>query len=214
LRHSDVAGATMEPSMPTYCDTTQLTLEPDDIAGIRALYPPLGNANTAPAVSIASPGANSSFSDTTNISFSGTASDSQDGNLTANLKWTSNLIGQIGTGGSFGRTLPVGVHVITASVTDSGGLVSSKQVTVTILASAPATGTPTLSAQSSKGRGVMTVNLSWSGFGSAMVGIYRNQALIGYGSAGTATDTLNSKGNYYYVVCASGTCSNTVRVHF
>ena len=313
LRHSDVAGATMEPSMPTYCDTTQLTLEPDDIAGIRALYPPLGNANTAPAVSIASPGANSSFSDTTNISFSGTASDSQDGNLTANLKWTSNLIGQIGTGGSFGRTLPVGVHVITASVTDSGGLVSSKQVTVTIAASAPvvtntapsvtisapannasftagssikfsgsardaedgsmtgklkwtsnlvgqigtggsfskaltsgvhvitasatdrgglvgskqvtitvgasspapAPGGPTLTATSSLVNGAMRVDLSWTGFTSSFVGIYRNEALIGYGDTnGTSWDILSIRGSYAYKICAGSTCSNTATVQY
>ncbi|MFO0981465.1 MAG: hypothetical protein U1E76_06875 [Planctomycetota bacterium] len=42
---------------------------------------------------------------------------------TASLAWTSNLQGQIGTGGTFTRSdLVVGTHTITATVTDSGGL--------------------------------------------------------------------------------------------
>ena len=44
LGHSSVPGATMQPSMPTYCDRTQLTLEADDISGIESLYPPTGAA--------------------------------------------------------------------------------------------------------------------------------------------------------------------------
>ena len=41
MAHSNVAGATMEPSMPGPCDLSQLTLESDDIAGIESLYPPV-----------------------------------------------------------------------------------------------------------------------------------------------------------------------------
>ena len=39
LSHSSARGATMSPSMSSYCDMTQLTLEADDIAGIESLYP-------------------------------------------------------------------------------------------------------------------------------------------------------------------------------
>ena len=39
LGHSAIAGTTMYPSMSS-CSTLARTLEPDDIAGIRALYPP------------------------------------------------------------------------------------------------------------------------------------------------------------------------------
>jgi predicted Zn-dependent protease len=41
LRHSSVSGATMQSSMPGYCDRSQLTLATDDIAGIKKIYPPL-----------------------------------------------------------------------------------------------------------------------------------------------------------------------------
>jgi hypothetical protein len=40
LGHSAIAGATMYPSVSS-CNTGNRTLDPDDIAGVRSLYPPL-----------------------------------------------------------------------------------------------------------------------------------------------------------------------------
>jgi len=40
MGHSDIAGATMYPSV-SYCNTANRTLDADDIAGVRTLYPPL-----------------------------------------------------------------------------------------------------------------------------------------------------------------------------
>ena len=89
--------------------------------------------NTAPSVSISSPGDGSSFDEGDSISFVGTASDSEDGDLTANLSWSSDLDGNLGTGGSFSLSgLSVGTHTVTASVIDSGGLSGSDSVTVTV----------------------------------------------------------------------------------
>ena len=59
-------------------------------------------------------------------------SDTEDGDLTVNLVWTSNLDGQIGTGGSAGAMLSDGTHTITASVTDSGSLTGNASVTITV----------------------------------------------------------------------------------
>jgi hypothetical protein len=68
------------------------------------------------------------------ITFTGSASDAEDGDLTAGLSWVSSLDGAIGTGGSFSRSdLSVGGHTITATVTDSGGLAASEQITLTVL---------------------------------------------------------------------------------
>ena len=39
LGHSDISGTTMYPTM-NWCSSYVRTLDPDDIAGIRALYPP------------------------------------------------------------------------------------------------------------------------------------------------------------------------------
>jgi serine protease len=93
--------------------------------------------NTAPTVTISSPANNATFDSGTSISFSGSASDVEDGNLTASLVWISNLDGEIGTGGSFSAELSNGTHTITASVTDSGGLAGSGSITVVVT---PATG--------------------------------------------------------------------------
>jgi hypothetical protein len=135
LAHTSVSGATMQPVMPGLCDLTQMTLESDDISGIESLYPSTGQPrNTAPTVSISAPASGSSFASAAIVSFSGSASDSQDGNLTSSLSWTSSIDGTIGSGGSFTRVLSAGSHVITASARDTAGLTGSSQVTVTVAA--------------------------------------------------------------------------------
>ena len=89
--------------------------------------------NTPPSVSITAPADGSSFTQGDNVSFSGTASDLEDGDLSSGLAWSSSLDGAIGSGASFSTTaLSVGTHTITASVTDSGGLPGSDAISVTI----------------------------------------------------------------------------------
>lgn len=96
-----------------------------------------GPGNTSPTVTIASPTNGESFVEGKPVSFAGSASDLEDGDLTASLVWSSNLQGNIGTGGSFSRSdLVVGTHTITASVTDSGSLTGSATRTITITSSA------------------------------------------------------------------------------
>ena len=135
LAHSNVDGATMEPAMPGYCDMTQMSLESDDISGIESLYPPTSTSrNTAPTVSISSPGNGSSFSSGSSVTFAGSATDKQDGNLSGSLAWNSNIDGGLGYGPSLNRVLSAGTHTITASVRDSGGLLGSAQITVNVAA--------------------------------------------------------------------------------
>ena len=55
----------------------------------------------------------------TAIRFAGSASDTEDGDLTAGLGWSSSLDGAIGTGGAPSAVLSVGTHTVSASVTDS-----------------------------------------------------------------------------------------------
>ena len=91
-----------------------------------------GTTNTAPVVNITAPTNGASFTTTDTITFAGTAVDSEDGTLSSSLVWTSNISGQIGTGASFTRTLTAGTHIITASVTDSGGMIGTKSITITV----------------------------------------------------------------------------------
>lgn len=97
-----------------------------------AAPPPPPPSNTAPSVSITAPANNATFTTAATISFSGSATDTESGNLTSSLVWTSNVQGQVGTGGSFSRTLNAGTHTITASATDPGGLTGSASVTITV----------------------------------------------------------------------------------
>ena len=103
-----------------------------DLSDTSIFAPVFVAANTAPAVTIASPAENASFRSTTKIKFNGTALDTEDGDLTSKLVWKSNLVGQIGTGGSFVKALSVGTHVITASVSDSKGLNASVSIAVVV----------------------------------------------------------------------------------
>jgi len=101
--------------------------------------------NTAPVVTIATPTGGSSFSSGSAISFSGSATDAEDGTRTASLVWTSSVNGQIGTGGSFSTTsLSAGTHTITASASDTAGMTGQASITITVV-SAPPTTTKTLS---------------------------------------------------------------------
>jgi hypothetical protein len=146
LKHSSVTGATMYPSY-TQCSTQMRSLAADDIAGVQKLYPPTGT-NTAPVVAISKPVSNTTVAQGTAITFAGSATDKEDGNLTAALAWTSSLEGPLGGGGSFSRVLSAGTHIIKASVSDSRGLTGSKQVTITVAALANSAPSVTISSPS------------------------------------------------------------------
>ncbi len=91
-----------------------------------------GQGNSPPTVEISSPGDGSTFGSGATISFEGTATDTEDGDITWDLVWESDRDGTIGSGGSFPAVLSDGVHVITASVTDSGGKPGDDSSTITV----------------------------------------------------------------------------------
>jgi hypothetical protein len=91
--------------------------------------------NTKPVVTIEAPANNSYYPIGQTIVFTGTATDAQDGDLSPYISWYSNLEGTnpIGTGKSISvNNLRIGTHVITARVTDSGGLTGSAVINITI----------------------------------------------------------------------------------
>jgi thermitase len=108
------------------------------IKRINALAAVSGAAvNQAPVVTIMSPADDASFPVGTSVTFTGSAVDAEDGELTGSLTWTSSLDGPIGTGGSFSTsTLSKGTHMITASVTDSNNLQGIANITITFTVSA------------------------------------------------------------------------------
>ncbi|MEM7349176.1 MAG: reprolysin-like metallopeptidase [Acidobacteriota bacterium] len=93
-----------------------------------------GTSGTPPTVNISAPADGSSSTVGDSVTFTGTANDVEDGNLTASLSWSSSIDGTIGSGGSFATTaLSVGSHTITASVTDSSALTGSDSISITVL---------------------------------------------------------------------------------
>src|SRR3954463_13875657 len=214
LNHSTDTAATMYPSY-TLCSTGMRTLGADDIAAAQSLYGVAATTNTAPSVTISKPTAGS-FTTTTAITFAGSAIDTQDGSLTSALEWRSSLSGHLGTGASFARTLPAGTHDITATVTDSGGLSTSKHVAITIAAATVAT-KPTLTARGYAYGTGWRVDLTWSGFKSQSVDVFKNG--VKYTSTmndGSTRYTLTKAGTYRWTLCAAGTstCSNDASVKF
>ena len=64
-------------------------------------------------------------------SFAGTCQDPEQGNVTQSGRWRSSRDGDIGTGGSFSRTLTPGSHTVTLTCSDTPGLTGSTNITVT-----------------------------------------------------------------------------------
>jgi hypothetical protein len=93
------------------------------------LEPP---ANQPPTVTITDPADGAEPASGATINFAGTASDAEDGDVTASLVWTSDIDGQIGSGGSFATTLSDGVHAITATATDSVDDSGSDSISITV----------------------------------------------------------------------------------
>jgi hypothetical protein len=213
LSHSTSTDATMYPSY-SYCSMAFRTLASDDVNGARALYPLV--SNTAPSVAISSPANGATYANGASVSFSGSANDTQDGVLTSALVWTSNVDGAIGLGGSFSRVLSAGTHTVTAKATDSGGLITTRTVSVTV--NAPSSGGGTLTARGRKNKGLQAVDLSWNGLSGSSLDVYRGALKWTTANDGTETDPINKKGSgtYTYKVCVVGTttCSNTATVVF
>lgn len=92
-----------------------------------------GPGNTPPTVTITAPANGTSVAQGTSVTFTGTATDPEDGTISGSLTWTSSINGNIGSGASFSTsTLSAGTHTITASVTDSAGAPGSASITLTV----------------------------------------------------------------------------------
>ncbi|MCP4591897.1 MAG: Ig-like domain-containing protein, partial [bacterium] len=87
----------------------------------------------APVVSITEPPDGGVFSNDWPVTFTATAVDDEDGDLADDILWISNREGLLHTGGSFVSTLPsLGVHTITASVSDSDHYQASDSIELMI----------------------------------------------------------------------------------
>ncbi len=87
--------------------------------------------NNPPVVTVVSPANNAMVLDTDFVSLQATASDIEDGDVSASLVWSSSLGGALGSGASIVTQLIEGVHTLTVTATDSLGKTGSANLTVT-----------------------------------------------------------------------------------
>lgn len=124
--------------------------------------------NQTPSVTITSPSEGAGFVEGETVTFEGTASDLEDGDLSAGLAWESNLDGALGTGATVSSSvLSVGTHTITASVTDDSGATGSDIISITIEAATTDIAVTALSAPLSAVQGdVVAVDVAIENLGN------------------------------------------------
>ena len=170
--------------------------------------------NSPPMVQITSPKSGTKVVAGTKLTFTGVATDAEEGSLAAGITWISSLHGVIGYGSSFSTTgLRDGAHIITALVSDAKGATASTSIAVTIASRVK------LTVRALKSKAKNYGALSWSQAASTTMGIYRNGIRIKRmktKAAGSFKDSsVNSKlKTATYKVCSVGTtyCSNQVAV--
>jgi probable HAF family extracellular repeat protein len=128
--------------------------------------------NTPPVITITAPANLTTNAAGASVAFAATSTDAEDdtNTLAAAIQWTSSLDGLIGVGATFSTTaLTPGAHVITATVTDSGGLSDATNISLTITAAPGDTTPPVITVPSNivaqaTGPGGETVNFTTSAF--------------------------------------------------
>jgi uncharacterized protein YjiK len=172
--------------------------------------------NQPPAASISAPANGSSFTVGNNITFTGTGTDPEDGDVTASLAWDSNLDGAIGTGGSFSiTTLSEGTHTITATATDSGSLTGLDTTMVTISAAGNTPPTALISAPADGASFTVGDNITFTGTGTdpedgdVTAGLTWDSNLDGAIGTGGSFSTTLSEGTHTITVTATDSGSMT-----
>src|SRR5206468_1250528 len=86
--------------------------------------------NATPVVAITAP-TGTTFEPGAAVTFTGTATDVEDGTLTSRIVWTSSRDGVVGTGATITvSTLSTGIHTITAAATDNANTTGRATLTV------------------------------------------------------------------------------------
>ncbi|MGC6426907.1 MAG: sulfatase-like hydrolase/transferase [Akkermansiaceae bacterium] len=178
-----------------------------------------GTPNTDPVVTITTPADDSNVLPEASVTLTGTVTDSEDGDLSSSITWSSNIDGILGFGASITTSsLSNGVHTITASATDSGSASGSDTIsldvstpnnfppTVTITAPANAstvtTGTPTVftATGSDTEDGDVSSSIVWTSNQSGVLGTggsisVSNLAVGPHTITATASDSEGLSGN-------------------
>jgi hypothetical protein len=106
--------------------------EAGTVAGRPQLIVSLQVPDEEPTVALQSPATGTEVIYGQPLAFQASASDPQDGDLGAQIMWTSSIEGSIGSGRSFTRVLTPGTHTITATAADRDGNGATASVHVTV----------------------------------------------------------------------------------
>ncbi|MFC3678614.1 hypothetical protein [Bacterioplanoides pacificum] len=79
------------------------------------------------------PAAPVTLTEGSSVQLTASAQDHEDGELSANITWSSSRDGSLGSGETVSATLSAGTHTITASVTDSTGITPVYEATITVI---------------------------------------------------------------------------------
>jgi hypothetical protein len=93
--------------------------------------------NQSPTVNITAPADGSTFSAGQTLTFTATATDPEDGDITHRIEWSSGTAGPLGTGGTIQAVLPPGQHSINAKATDSHGASFTDVIVITVQGTQP-----------------------------------------------------------------------------
>jgi len=149
---------------------------------------------TSLSVQVLSPVNQATFYTTDTITLQGSADDSENGDISSSISWSSNLDGSLGQGSQLNTQLSAGNHQITAEVTNEAGDVAYTNIDLRVLE------TPQLELSVSVRRVFFFfpyTTVRWTG-GTDNVEIYKNGSVSRTGSS-TGEFTEYGQGNTYQV---------------
>lgn len=109
-----------------------ITASVTDAAGVTVEQTVTISVNALPELTLQTPLNGTIYQQGDTVTMNANANDLEDGDLSAQIVWTSNLDGNLGSGSQLNLNLSSGTHLITATITDSTGASVNQSVTVTI----------------------------------------------------------------------------------
>ena len=107
-----------------------------------------------PVLTILEPTQNIVLGSSLNVKFVATAIDDEDGDISANIKWESNIDGPLGEGAQIEVPLTIGKHIVRADIVDEGDTLVSTSVNVDIIQTFPTKVIGTVGQEKAGGIGV------------------------------------------------------------
>ncbi len=193
---SGFLGTGIDVQTPLSVGSHVITASITDTAGVTVTQSVTIHINALPTLTLQSPLNGALYMLHETVELRGTANDLEDGDISETIQWSSDIDGVLGTGAVLIKTLSLGVHTVTASITDTNG--STRLLTTQLVIDQIDLGLTV----SGKGR-KKTATLSWSG-SRTLVDIYKNGVVVG-AAANAGTAQYRFRNQALFKVCETGT---------